>query len=731
MGIKFTQTYKKYINAHPAKREIMCLKVIFPHVLEDIRPEDMFAGREKYGPIGFTPEGVGHGPIIDGFMYYCDETLLKNEINSSSDCNELLESLDEIKEFWRFENTKYKVRNAYSEELASALPHDNFAEEPGIAFPLYRMGGIYLNYEKLVKNGIPGMLKEIAKLELEAAKINGDIEIYQAMKMAVELLVDICLYYSDQAKQLGKNDVAEILEKITTSKPENLREAIQLVWIYSILAGAMNYGRMDVFLGDFYTSDIDSGLISKEVALEMISSFWKLMADRNTIWNGRVIIGGLGRNNELNADRFALAAIAATRIVKEIEPQLTLRFYKGMNSELMEKALETIGEGRTYPMLYNDDINVDAVMRAFEISYEEALQYVPFGCGEYVINHKSFGTPSGVINLSKALEAVLFNGLDLESGKVIGLQAGEFNGFETFDDVFDAYKKQVTYLVEALSKQEELEYKIAGENATFLYVSMLFDDCMERGKGIFSGGAQYLGGTLETYGNTNVADSLTAINQLVFVEKCMTLDTMIKALKANFVGYEKEHKMMVDAPKFGNDDLIADEMAKVHHNFVCNIVRKQKKSTKLHSYLAVIINNSTNTTFGHLTNASPDGRRAGQPLANANMPSAGSDKNSITFVMNSQVKLDPTIHAGSVQNMKFSRELFSNSPIIVKALLNTYFSKGGTQAMITVVNKGDLENAMDDPEKYRQLFVRVGGFSARFIELERDIQLEIISRTLY
>jgi pyruvate-formate lyase len=417
--------------------------------------------------------------------------------------------------------------------------------------------------------------------------------------------------------------------------------------------------------------------------------------------------------------------------MKEIEPQLTLRFYKGMNPLLMEKALEAIGEGTTYPMLYNDDVNVEAVMKAFEVSYEEALQYVPFGCGEYVLDHRSLGTPSGVINLTKALEAVLHNGKDGTTGNLIGIRTGEFESFMTFDEFFEAYKKQITHFVEALADQEELEYKIAGENAAFLYFSMLYDNCMEKGKGILEGGVKYLGGTLETYGNTNAADSLMVIKELIYDKKNMTPKRMLEALDANFIGFEKEQRMMLNTAKYGNDDLQADEMAIRNHEFVCNIIRNQKNRTGLHSYLAVIINNSANTTLGRLTSASPDGRKAGQPFANANMPSAGSDKNGITSVMNSQVKLSASIHAGSVQNMKFSRELFTSGLSTVKSLLNTYFDKGGTQAMITVVNRGDLENAMKNPEQFRHVFVRVGGFSARFVELERDIQLEIISRTLY
>jgi pyruvate-formate lyase len=167
------------------------------------------------------------------------------------------------------------------------------------------------------------------------------------------------------------------------------------------------------------------------------------------------------------------------------------------------------------------------------------------------------------------------------------------------------------------------------------------------------------------------------------------------------------------------------------HNFMSETIRKQAERVNLHSYLMVIINNSANTYLGRWTGASADGRKSGEFMANANNPSGGADKNGITAMLNSLVKLDPSYHAGAVQNMKFSSDLFNHSREKLRYLLDTYFEKGGTQAMISVLNRNDLERALAEPEKYRHVFVRVGGFSARFVDLEKDVQQEILSRTLY
>jgi len=183
--------------------------------------------------------------------------------------------------------------------------------------------------------------------------------------------------------------------------------------------------------------------------------------------------------------------------------------------------------------------------------------------------------------------------------------------------------------------------------------------------------------------------------------------------------------------KYGNDDAEADAMLLRVHNHICNFTREQASKVGLHHYLVVIINNHANTILGRKTNASADGRSAFCPLANANAPASGKDKNGLTSMLNSIVKPPTTVHAGSVQNIKFSRELFNQQRDATRALLDTYFDGGGSQAMITVLGKEDLKNAMKDPGNYQNLMVRVGGFSARFVELDKDVQEEILARTLY
>lgn len=741
--LRFTETYKHYRDAHPAIREAMCLQVQYPAFFTPVKDNDLFAGRIKNTLAGITPDEWGP----TAFGYYCLYDRIFDELKDSSINDDLRKQVLEMVDFWKKESTSSRIRESYSAEMKKFLPSDDWMNQPGISFPLYRLTGGNVDWEKLLKKGISGLIKETENFINDSN--TPDKDFYRGIKIALEVLIDICNFYYGQIKKIIKEisrtkphpsqaekiaeleKMAAVLEIITVSPPKNLREAIQLFWLYSLAGDIRNYGRMDVYFGDFLHNDLMTGTLTEAEALKLLQSLWQLIADRNTRVHGRVIIGGRGRRNEKNADKFALLVMEATRTVFEIEPQLSLRFYKSMDTALMEKALQVIGVGRTYPILYNDDVNIESVKQTMNVDEKTAEQFLPYGCGEYIIDHKSFGTPSGVINLLKALEVTLHNGIDPWTGKRGGLSFGNPEDFKSFDDLWDAYKKQVEFFVRMMAEQEVLEYRIAGEHSPYLYMSLLYDDCLAKGKGLFSGGVRYLGGTLETYGNTNTADSFTAIRELVYEKNQYTLKEIVDALDNNFKGYEKLRHHLKNAPKYGNDDEAADGMYVKVHDHICNYVKNQGKAAGLDSYLVVVINNSANTLMGHWTSASADGRLSGKPMANGNNPSGGNDKNGITAFLNSLVKPSPYIHAGAVQNMKFSREMFSEKKEILISLLKTYFENGGAQAMITVTDKNELENAMAEPEKYSHVFVRVGGFSARFVDLSRDVQLEILNRTLY
>jgi len=728
----FTQTYIDSAELSIGFRELACSRVQFPYIFHDIEANDLIAGHRKYGPVGFCPEAYSVG-------YFHNVESINEEMNKLSPQSVEYKDWELILEFWNSESTESKIRNAFPKDVQEILPSDEYLNDEYAAFPLYRMAGSSLDNKKLVEIGIVGLREEIKNKKNSSSDKNAN-EIYSVMLSSLDLFRDFSLLYSsmileksyiEQNKQRSVEllKISNSLIHISEKKPETLQQASQLIWLYNMVSGVLNFGRIDTYLADIYIKEISLGSITEKGALNIMVSLWGMFPKNINQFNGRIIIGGADRYNIEDADKFALLAINTTRIVKDINPQLSLRCYSNMNTEVYNLAIKAIGEGCTYPMLYNDDINIDSISKSFDISTNEAKGYVPYGCGELVIEHRSFGTPNAIMNILKCVELAMNNGVSMLTGNTIGAATGDFNDFNTFNDFFDAYKAQVDYLVPACAIAQDVEFNVTGKTAVFPYLSMLFDGCIERGKGIFSGGIEYLGATLETYGNTNATDSLVAIKKIVFEDQLISKRDLLKALKNNFIGFNKEHNLLIDAPKYGNDDNYSDEIAIKVHEHLCSSIKKQKEVTNLDSHLVVIINNEMNTWYGKGCIASADGRKKQLPLAPGNAASGGMDRNGPTALLNSVAKLDPSIHAGSVQNIKFSTDMFTKHLEKFNAMLKTYFQRGGTQLMVTVVNQKDLLDAIINPKNYPNLLVRVGGFSARFIELSKEVQQEIISRT--
>ncbi len=487
-----------------------------------------------------------------------------------------------------------------------------------------------------------------------------------------------------------------------------------------------------MLLGSFLAHDLDSGRLTHEQALEMTAGLWRLMnTRRNNNFNSRVFIGGCGRPNEADADRFALLAIEAQGVVRDIMPQLSLRCYEGMDPELLARALDLLATGYTFPMLYNDDANVPGVERAFGVPREAAEQYYPYGCGEYVIDGLSVGSPDAALNVAKVLNITLHNGRDPLTGERCGLALGGLRDFETFDYLRYAFARQVGYYVDLLGSAQDIIYRVTGREASHPYLSLLFGDCVERARPALAGGVRWLGGTLESFGNNTAADALTAIKHAVYEEKTVDADTLMAALDADFAGHERVRRLLMRAPKYGNDEPGPDEMSLWVNGVVCESCKRQALYTGLDTFLAVLVNNGDSVTLGKGTAATADGRHAHMPLSNGNQPSAGADTAGPTALLNSMAKLDPGLHAGAVHNLKLSRTMMQQSRAQAEALIAAYFARGGTQLMLTVTDRGELERAMEKPEEYGHVIVRVGGYSERFINLPRDIQTEVIARTLY
>lgn len=738
--LAFTKAYREYQGGLSGK-EAACLKISLPAAALPVEDGDWFVGRRVYRPLGVSPSYWNDETDgLDHVSWYADLDRMRRVADRADQTPETREKIMDMIAFWKDENVNAKVRAAFDPEMLRELPSDRWTRDSGVIFGLYRLAGAQLDYDKLVRLGLNGLEDEI-KAKLRCGEHTEEQKDFlEALLSVTGTLRELLASYEKQLDELIAAAEEKDLFRLTEMKncvhalqerePRSFMEAIQLVWLYSSFSGTLDFGRADVYFGDLYARDTDSGTLTHEHALELLISFYKLMQkihNRDT----RMILGGVGRRNPENADRFALIAMEASAIHGEMQPQVSLRMYKGMNPGVRKAGLDFLQKGMSYPILYNDEASMNAVKKGMKVDTEEAEAYAFFGCGEYVLDHRSMGTPNDIINLAKALEVTLHGGYDPVGERHHGLDLGFPEDFDTFDKLMAAYKKQAEYFTTIAARHQKLVYDTIRKNGSMLFLSLLTDDCVARGLPAISGGIRYLAGTYETYGNITTADSLTAIKKLVYDEKKYTLRQITEALDADFEGYETLRKELLACPKFGNDDPYADSVAGEINSHIFEYTAAQAEPNGLASYLVVMINNDANVVLGRKTMATADGRRAFTYLSNGNGPMAGMDRNGLTSLLRSVASTDMSSTAGTAQNIKLSRDLFVNHREELNDLIDAAYDLGILSLNVSVMNPGDMEDAMVHPEKYPNLFVRVGGFSARFTQLDPGTQQDVLHRTMY
>jgi pyruvate-formate lyase len=567
------------------------------------------------------------------------------------------------------------------------------------------------DFDLLVQRGIPGLREDIAARRTTA----DDTSFLDGLVMSLDVFCNTCQWYAGQARTLGDTLMADDLEAIQRSAPRTFRQAVQLVWLYNLVAFGkhIEWPRMDVALGDLFASETRSGALTHDEAQRLLLGFWRLINENGEAAVCRITVGGRGRRNPENADLFALAAMDASRAARLITPQLTLRFHAGQNPALLERAYELIGAGCTYPLLYNDDVVIPGAMKALRTDEKTAEQYFPLGCGEYMIAHVSPSLLCLGWNIPQALGMALRNGRD----------------FASFDDLYAAFMAQIENDAVLCAKRYEQICDFHKGRNPFLLASLLAHDCVERNAAIFDNGIRLLGACVMGHGYTNAADSLAAIKRIVFDEKRATLVELNAALENDFEGRDDLRRLCRDAPKFGNDDPAADALFAKMWEDIHTRVLAATATTRLGFFVASSVNPG-GYYMGHDTGATADGRRAQMPFAIGNAPTAGNDAKGITALCNSVAKTCPA-SGGATTNFKLSRELFKDNARFAKTVFNVYFANGGQQASITVVDQADLLAAKKNPELYPHIIVRVGGWSSRFIDCDANVQDDIIKRTFY
>jgi len=693
-AVEFTDTYKKYKDAPIPIREAMCLKVIYPGLHPGFREGDIFAGRcvenhivhagcMRWYDMPDVPYGNNSGGKHGG---YCFDFGALYRLECTDEERKILEELDA---FWRVHSNMAIIRSH---------PDNEFKHSCGFLNPN--------DLDKLVRKGLPGIKDEVTAMQ--------ESDFRTGLLLALEAVTDHCRFYLKTAEETGNDFIAKNISALLEKAPSIVAEALQLILIIEQVSHERHCEmfRLDVALGDIYAKEIDEGTITEEQVIKYIRAFYEMINENGDVTVCRLVMGGKGRRNAGNADRFIKAALKAEQLHKRVTPQVTIRLYEGMDPEILKLSYDTINETGTFPLLYNDDAIIPGVAEAFDVSLEEAENYYPVGCGEFALAPNS--------------ACMLITDWNVPVTVLEGIR--ECNG-ESFEELYKTVIGKIKTYAGKLARYVRLVIDIHNKNNAFLMASLLTNDCLSRNKPALDGGARYIGVSIMGHGYTNAADGLTAIKKVVFNEKKYTLAEVIQALDANFEGYDNIRKALQDAPKYGNDNDEADMMLSNLWRDMSFASSSAGKEFGL-DFHTMASANPGGYALGMASGATADGRLKETPYAICNAPTAGNDKNGLTAMMNSIIKTYPA-NGGPITNIKVSREFFTSQREKFDALFGAYWSGGGQQANIAIVNKGDLEAALKRPENYPNLLVRLGGWTARFIDLERHIQEEIITRTLY
>lgn len=596
------------------------------------------------------------------------------------------------------------------------------------------------DYAHILRVGMSGMMDEIDKsIQAHSADTDKTVTL-QAMKRSLVGFSEMIENYMHEAESMvGSHDydserlnfITDNCHAILNGAPKSFAQALQLVWFCHtafLMEGryAMALGRMDQYLYPFYKADIESGAATDDDVIELLENvFIKL---QNDVVN--ICIGGQNKYGVCELNPLSRCILRAVRSCNVPGPNLSFRYTQNTPDDFLDECLETIGTGLGYPAIMNDDVNI-AALKKYGYSDDDVYNYCMVGCIENFITGKQPPWSDGRFDTPRFFDYIFNEGIS-ETNQSVGLKLCKLEDITSMDEFMDVFEKQLSFGVDEYvfkfnSANDSINQKFFAEP----FLSCFCHDCIGRGLDINCGGSIYPsvhGAAIMGIGT--VCDSLSAIEKVVFTDHVATLTELRDAMNANFVGYEEIHRKLLDAPKYGNNNDFADKYAIWFIDYLGAEFAKKKTRDGGGFYIAAAANVS-NIYAGKIINATPDGRLRGEPLSDAASPTYGKDTRGATATINSLSKPDYTkVACGSVVNQKFSPSMFTaekRKKLI--ALIKTYFKNGGQEIQINATSRETLIDAMEHPEKYQNLVVRVSGFSAFYVTLDRDVQIDILSRT--
>ena len=781
----------------------------FAHILHNIpiiiRDNELIVGSSPIAPRGCQ--------TFPEFSYEWLEAELDTVATRTADPFEIAEEtkaeLKEADKYWKGKTTSELATSYMAPEAIKAIEHNIFT--PGNYF-YNGVGHVTVKYWEVLETGFEGIMEKAQK-ELDGCSV-GDgnyarkSHFLEAVILSCKAVIDYAGRYAKLAQEMAAQTsdpvrkqelfvIAENCSRVPAKGAQNFYEACQSFWFVQQLlqmessGHSISPGRFDQYMYPYYKKDMEAGTITREFAQELMDCIWVKLNDLNKCRDAasaegfagyslfqNLIAGGQNKEGEDVTNDLSVMCIQASMHVHLPAPSLSVRVWNGSPHEFLIKAAELTRTGIGLPAYYNDEVIIPALQNR-GLSLEDAREYNIIGCVEPQKAGKTEGWhDAAFFNMCRPLELVFSNGMD--KGEMVGIPTGDVTQMKTFDEFFDAYKKQMEYCISLLVNADNAIDVAHAERCPLPFLSCMIDDCLKEGKSVQEGGAVYNFTGPQGFGIANMADGLFAIRKLVYEDKKVSMKELKEALAWNydkgldaqsagdmtemimkamqkagrnvdastaegllktFMGmkpgeqktqrFKEIHDMIDEVPKFGNDipevDYFAREVAYTYSKPL-----QKYNNPRGGKFQAGLYPVSANVPLGGQTGATPDGRYAHTPVADGVSPSAGKDVKGPTAAATSVSRLDQFIVSnGTLFNQKFHPSALSGREGLEKfvALIRGYFDQKGMHMQFNVVDRQTLLDAQEHPEKYKHLVVRVAGYSALFTTLSRSLQDDIIRRT--
>ncbi len=723
-----------------------------------IGPDELIVGER--GP---KPKAVPTFPELTCHSVEDLHTLNERELQRYTISQEDIDTYErEVIPYWKGKTQRERIFNHVSREWEEAYHAGVFTEfmEQRAAGHTAMDGKMYHEGLLDVKARIEAKNKSLDYIndpeatdkqqELEAMTISCDAAILFAERHA-ELAEQMAASETNEQRKKELKKIASVCRWVPAHAPRDFWEAIQMYWFVHLgtvteLNGwdSMNPGHIDQHLWPFYENGMTDGTLTRESTKELLSCLWikfnnqpappkvGVTALESGTYNDftNINIGGVDREGKSAANELSFMILEIQEELHQLQPGLSIHIAENTPDDFLLEGIKVIRQGHGYPSIFNPDTYIKELVREGK-TLEDAREGGCSGCIEVGAFGKEAYLLTGYLNTPKILEITLNNGIDPETGKRLGLETGDPRTFKSFEELYDAWHRQMVYFVNLkLSVNNYIERMFAlYAPATFL--SLYIDDCIEKGRDYYNGGARYNTTYIQCTGLGTITDCFTALKKHVFEDHRYTMNALLEACKKNWEGEEIMRQYIRNhTPFFGNDDVYADDIAvRVYDDLVKAI--EGRPNTRGGRTQLNMLSTTCHNYFGSVCGATPNGRLAHFAISDGTSPAHGSDTHGPTAVIKSLGKLDQTKSGGTLLNVRFVPQLLKRDEDQRKlaSLIRTYFKFGGHHIQFNIVDTATLHDAQQHPDEYRDLLVRVAGYSDYFNDMTEQLQNEIIART--